>query len=573
MFGFVITNSTAYKGDGLTSARSFSYGDTTFFYSPLPKFENDKLFFEDEEKIAILDGVIYNKQELMCGYGCDSWQVCFDRIFAESPELFMNKLRGSFCGAILSKNKGTLMVFENQSGEKPIYYSVQKNFFVVASHNNLLLPLLKAENISTEADVQGCRELTALGYCAHGNTPFAGVRRLFAGKKLYIEKGTAREDRYHMFRNIPEHNLSMEECVEEFDKRFRVAVDRIFSKNEEYGYQAECDLSGGLDSRMATWVAADLGYKNILNVCYCIRGNIDHTTSKKIAGDLGNDYFFLPLDGGDFLLDVDEVVEKYGGQVSYIISTGANRAMKEIAKRNIGMTVTGLLGELHNAYWTEGYEHTAPNLTMNRYSPAVDYKLPESYKEDYDNFEQMNLYEFSNLMFLSSAIVRQQSVEVASPFVDVDFLEFAYRIPLKFRKNYLLTQTWMVKKYPEAAKYVWQTMRMPVDKHFYGKIYIPKVLDDIRSIAVRGINKGARMLNVPFQISLKADMNPFEIWYRTNPQIRAFIDSYYKANIPLVNDIQLKTALAAAFAGDTRDKLQAINLLAVYKRYIDAKET
>lgn len=571
MFGFVITNSTGYTGTGLTSAQSIRYGGTAFFYSPLPKFEEDKLFFEDEEKIVLLDGVIFNKQELMREYGCDSWKACFNKIFFLSPELFMNELRGSFCGAILCKSSGALMIFENQSGEKPVYYSAQKDFFVIASHNNLLLPLLRSEGIVVEADVQGCRELAALGYCAHGNTPFKNVRRLFAGKKLYIEHGVAREERYHMFRNIPEHELSLEECVEEFDKRFRAAVERIFSKNEEYGYQAECDLSGGLDSRMATWVAADLGFENIFNVCYCMTGNLDHTISKKIAEDLGNEYFFLPLDGGDFLRDADEVVEKYGGQVSYIVSTGANRAMKEIAKHNIGMTVTGLLGELHNAYWTEGNEHTAPNLTTNRYSAAVDYQLPESYKEEYDNFEQMNLYEFSNLMFLSSAIVRQQNVEVTSPFIDVDFLEFAYRIPLKYRKNYLLTQTWMVNKYPEAAKYVWQTMRMPVDKHYFGKLYMPKIFDDIRSIAVRGFNKGARMLNLPFQIALKADMNPFGMWYRTNPEIRAFAENYYEANIPLVKDAQLREDLAAAFAGDTRDKLQAINLLAVYKRYIDAK--
>lgn len=572
MYGFLITTGEPPVHVPLEDPRHLSAGGTHFYYNPMPKFEDDKLFYQDEEKTVLLDGVIFNKRELMEARGCGSWRETVDELIREDPKTFQKELRGSFCGAVLAQPRSgepKLTVFTNQSGEKTVYYAQPKNLFAAASHHNILTPYLREQGVPIEPDIQSCRELLATGSILHGKTPFRNLRRLHAGKYVRIQAGQPCEEiRYHLFRNVPEHDLTLEECVEETDKRFRRAVDRIFAKNVEYGYQGECDLSGGLDSRMVTWVAHDLGYRNILNVCYCQSGNIDHTTSRKIAKDLGNEYFFLPMDGGDLLMDVDEVVDKFGGQVTYFICTGANRALRDISRHNVGLCCTGLLGELHNAYWTEGAVHTPPNYIHNRYSSVVPLQIPPEYSADYDNFEHMNLYEYSVVLFMSSALVRQQLCEVTSPFVDVDYLEFAYRVPLKWRKDYQLTKTWMVTKYPQAAKYVWQTKRMPVDKSYRNEVYLPKVMDNIRNFFLRCVNKAARVTGLPVQFTRRQDMNPFEVWYRTNPRLREFFDRYYRENIGRIQDPRLRADVEKTFTqGNGRDKAQAVNLLAVYKRY------
>lgn len=568
MYGFLITRGVPSQETPLDNPQTLSYGDVRFYYNPLPKFENDHLFYEDEEKIVFLDGVVFNNHELMDARGCKSWRETVDQLIREDSKTFQKELRGSFCGALLQKGSGEMVIFTNQSGEKTVYYAQREGLFIAASHNNILTAVLKNQGFPVAPDLQGQRELLCCGGILHGKTPFQGVRRLTAGKYLLAGERGCEEVRYHMFRNIPEHELSLEECVDELDKRFRKAVDRIFAKNKEYSYQGECDLSGGLDSRMATWVAHDLGYQNILNVCYCQSGNIDHTTSRKIARDLGNEYFFLPMNGGGFLADVDETVDKFGGQVTYIICSGASRAMKQIASHNIGMCCTGLLGELHNGYWTEGAVHTPPNYIGNRYSTVVPVQIPEEYRAGYDNFEQMNLYEYSALLFMTSALVRQQEYEVTSPFIDVDYLEFAYCVPLKWRKDYLLTMTWMTRKYPKAAKYVWQTKRMPVDKAYRRQLYFPKLAGDVRRFVIRCVNKAGRILHLPIQFTLNDDMNPLDLWYRTNPRLRKFINGYYQENIGRIADPQLRADVRKTFdQGGARDKLQVINLLAVYKRY------
>lgn len=565
MYGFLITTGNPPKDVSLDNPQHLEANGVYFYYSPMPKFENDKLFYTDGQKTVLLDGVVFNKKELMEDRGCKSWRETVDQLIREDPKTFQKELRGSFCGALLEGS--VLELFTNQSGEKTIYYTQEESLFSAASHNNILTAYLKEQNIPVMPDLQAHRELLATGSILHGGSPFQGVRRLTAGKYLLAEDGRCEELRYHMFHNVPEHDLTLEECVEELDKRFRKAVDRIFSKNEEYGYQGECDLSGGLDSRMATWVAHDLGYRNILNVCYCQSGNIDHTISRKIAHDLGNEYFFLPMDGGELLTDVDESVDKIGGQVSYILSTGANRAIKQINMDKIGLTCMGLWGEAIKADKTEGSDHTPPNHT-SRYSSVVNFHLPEDYKKEYNTYEQMNFYEYGAPFILSSMIIRQQVCEAFSPNVDVDYLEFIYKTPLRYRKNYLLLKTWVVTKYPEAAKYVWQTERMPVDKSYHHQFYFPKLAEDAYRFVLRCFNKVGRIFNLPMQFTLPEEMNPFDQWYCTNRTLRQFLQNYYQENIGRVADAQLQADVRKTYEqGGARDKLQAVNLLAVYKRY------
>ncbi len=568
MYGFVITKGCAYQGSRLSEAYELSFGDTHFYYHQLPKFEKDHLFFQNDSLIVLLDGVVFNKAELLAQAGSDDWAAVFLGLYAEEGERVASRLRGSFCGVIFEKASGRLLAFTNQSGERPVYYGSFVGMFCLASHVTILTELMAAQGIPVKPDIQSCRQLMGLGSILHGGTPVQGLRRLTAGKLLLWADGQGEEQRYHMFHNVPEHDMSLDECVDELDRRFRQAIDRIYGKNREYGYQAECDLSGGLDSRLATWVAHDLGYRDILNVCYCQTGKIDHKTSRKIAADLGNEYYFLPLDGGEFIKDIDETTEKFGGQVTFVICTGANRAMREVARHNIGLCVTGLLGELHNAYGVQGEAHTPPDFTSNRYSAAVPVVIPDAYKGDYESFEQMNFYEHYALLMLSSALVRQQQCEVTSPYVDVDFLEFSYRVPLKWRRHFQLTMTWMVKKYPKCADYVWQTKRMPVSSYFYGQTYLPKIGDDVVRFAKRVCNKIFRTLRVQTLLSFSDDMNPFEVWYATNPDLRRFIDAYFRENLSLVHDEALRADIEKTFSSDgITDKLQALSLLSVWKLY------
>lgn len=74
MYGFLITRGASPQETPLDKPKTLPYGDIRFYYNPFPKFENDHLFYEDEEKIVLLDGVIFNNHELMEARGCKSWR-------------------------------------------------------------------------------------------------------------------------------------------------------------------------------------------------------------------------------------------------------------------------------------------------------------------------------------------------------------------------------------------------------------------------------------------------------------------------------------------------------------------
>ena len=180
----------------------------------------------------------------------------------------------------------------------------------------------------------------------------------------------------------------------------------------------------------------------------------------------------------------------------------------------------------------------------------------------------MNLYEEDNLLLMTSVAVRQQEWEAVSPYVDVEFLEFAYRIPLKWRTHRYAAEMWIVTQYPGAAKYVWQKTGKPVNKSFRNEFYFPKAVDDVRTMIYRCINKAARILNIPKQLIFQNEMNPVETWYRTNSRLREFYQRYYQENISRIQDPALRDDVRKTFEeGTAQDKIQAINILGIYKRY------
>ena len=155
-----------------------------------------------------------------------------------------------------------------------------------------------------------------------------------------------------------------------------------------------------------------------------------------------------------------------------------------------------------------------------------------------------------------------------SPFIDVDFLEYAFKIPLKYRKNYFLTINWMTKKYPEAAKYNWQTKRMPVNYYKEGRLYFPKVYSDIKTLIKRSANKVCKELGIHWRAPLNDDMIPFDSWYENNEEFRSFFREYFYNGIDLVTEERLKQDVLFTFEhGNARDKMQAVDIVSLFKLY------
>lgn len=571
MIGFLLSlGSFAFEQYSSNDNKVISYKDFRCQYMPDHKFREDKLFFETDDRILLLDGVIYNKLELMSIYKKSTWEETYIQLSREKD--FLNKLRGNFCGCIYYKKTGELICFTDPMAASEIKYCKTSRGLIVATNIDLIKSVLDINRITYTLDVEGLYALLEVGCIHEDRTPIREIKKLRGGDLLIYSnpKKVVNITKYFQFENLPVLELSEDEAIEEFDKRFKKAIKRIVDKNEEYGYKyIVADMSGGLDTRVVNFAIKEVGYKNVINVNYCNRQGIDLKIARQISNDLNNPLIYYDMENGDFLKDIDELIKIYEGSCRFYISTGAFRAYAKIPNiEEIGMAVTGLGGsEIVDALCVQGESHSPAKLTEAR---IISLELNREYEVDriYKNYEECNLYNYAMGQILKSGQTRRKYLEFSSPFFDKDFLEFALKLPIKWRKNAYFKCRWIEKKYPEATKYIWQQTGKNLDgtRPFFG------IGSELEKNTKRLVNKLCTLFHLNFRMYYSTNMNPFNYWYINNKSLRHFMNTYYDENIDLVENTELRNILQKVWNAENvkQNKLSVLNVLGVIKRYISS---
>ena len=233
------------------------------------------------------------------------------------------------------------------------------------------------------------------------------------------------------------------------DLLFRAAIKRAFDRDAEKAKTSLVSLSGGLDSRMTSWVAHEMGYTNQLNLCFAQQNSLDHTIAQNIAHDLEHTWHFMPLDGGDMLRDVDEVTQHTGGNVVYYGQAHTRRILQEIVAKNssttLGMLHTGMLGDVVIG----SYLQTPNNPThFSALSVASSLRfsnqlVDHGFKPNYGNLEHHKIM-LRGLYGMNMGLMSVYAVtESYSPFYDVDLFNFCLQLPVELRAQHKLYIHWI----------------------------------------------------------------------------------------------------------------------------------
>ena len=124
---------------------------------------------------------------------------------------------------------------------------------------------LRANGIVYHMDRKAPYMILTYGYMLEGYTLCEEVRKIQPGCYITYENCQVAEHNYYQIKN-DHNNLTEEECIEKLDALFRKAVALQYNKDKEYGYKHICALSAGLDCRMTTFVAHELGFTRQMNV-------------------------------------------------------------------------------------------------------------------------------------------------------------------------------------------------------------------------------------------------------------------------------------------------------------------
>ncbi len=525
----------------------------------LNRFPKDQVFLDEEDQISFLDGYVYNKEEMEAG-GAEEWQHAFAGAMRTDAGRCLRTLRGGFCGYIYDRRNSALVAYTDQIAVKALYYYADGERWMVSSHIPYMVSVLRANGITYHLNETAAQYMLTYGYMLDGSTFVQEIRRLLPGQLVRIEKGQARVERYYLIPN-QEVQMSEKEAVERIDNAFRQAVRREFEKDREYGHRHLVDLSGGLDSRMVSWVAHDMGYTDQLNVTYCRADYLDYTISRQIAVHLGHEYLFKALDDANWLYDIDDIVSKNNGAALYTGITGGSRLLGTLNTDQFGMEHTGMIGDitLSTFYHDRELNFGQPRVGLNQYSNRLSYPFDSKIMEEYPCQEMFAIYTRGMMGAMSSYMIRQHYLEPVSPFTDIDFLEVNYTIPFEYRDRHSIYLQWMLEKYPQSTQFGWE--KWGGIKPRKDCIFFRKVKTTQRLLHQAACN----MLKIQNQDS----MNPGDYWYQKDRKIQAYYRDYFAESIGHASlDGELREDIRRMFEeGNLMEKSMALTVLAAVKAY------
>ncbi len=537
----------------------------TLQYTTTDKFKNDKIYVDSDELLFILDGVILNKKELLHNSTIKDWQAFSIAAYQTNKETFFDQMRGSFWGIVVDKKSGDVVAYSDQIGSKQLFFASNEDALVISTNSYKLTRHLKAHpSLKPTLNQLGAYFVVDHGYTIEDMTVVSEISRLIPGHYfIKTDKNEAVKPYYVLKKAVKA--ISDDEAIEGMDERFRVAVRRAFEKDKEYGYRHLVALSGGLDTRMTCFVAHELGYTDQLNITFSQSNYLDETIPKKIAADLKHEWIFKSLDNGIFLKNVDQTTELTGGNINYFGIAHGTSLLDMLEFTKFGSLHSGQFGNTMVSTFGEPKTLNSPVVVADLipFPNCASYNL----KLEYQDQEIYKSYNRCMIAMNSGLLPTQTKSESLSPFYDLDFWEYCINIPSAQRENHRLYKLWVNKKYPGAAKYIWEQTGTPLNSKsnltIKGKNYSVKQLWGI--FLRRTVGKFSSVKKVG--IGSKHHMNPIEYWFSTNPDLVKFYENYVRDHIHLLDTHpELKKYVEAmSVNGNPSDYVKVLTLLSAAK--------
>lgn len=521
------------------------------------KFDDFQIISNDYE--VFFQGVLTNKSELINKYNfIDFNKDLAHRLYEDIN--FVGEFRGSFYGYCIDKIDNSMKIFNDHLGTKSVYYQIFADSVLVSTYFNTFF------TEQAEVSIEGAKMLLSYGYMLDDNTILENVKKIAPGSIMQVDSSNS--VKINSYFKLSPSKLSIsdikeDEIINKLDKLFRQAVKRQFDKDIEQGKKHLVALSGGLDSRMTSWVAHDLGYIDQLNFTFSQSDYLDETIPKKIAEDLKHEWIFKSLDNGVFLKDIDDITKISGGNVLYYGLAHGNSLMKRLNFQGVGLIHSGQLGDVVIGSFISNFDKKNLNELGGAYS-KLGMKMTRINKV-FENFEEKEVEMFYQRAINganSGLLASNYYGETFSPFYDLDFFNFCLSIPIEFRIGHKLYKKWVLKKYPEAANYVWEKTGRKLNQRSYN-VHVKGKSIPIRKLLDLVLNKlGPK--NPKF--FTKRNMNPLNYWYHTNEDIKVFQDNYFQENIIKVKNEELLSICRALYInGGAVEKNQVLTLLSLFK--------
>jgi len=548
---------TAIQLSSTLESQQYSFNNIWVKRFVASKFLDDKVFDEDEEFFICTDGIFLNSQKLRTIYSVDTNFALIKALYREKGLLFAQEIRGTFSGCLYHKTTDSFHLFTDHLGTKRIFYlfDTDTKYFIFGSELKAVTSLMKIFNIKARLSDIGAYCLLSFGYMLGDYTLIEKVKRLSPGSVLVYTKENIKFKKYYNLNNTPSHKEEKTSIIANLNDLFVEAITAEYNKDMEYGYRHIGTLSGGLDSRMNMLSAWKLGYNDLYAINFSQSNYLDEKIAKSIAGHFGFNFIFYSLDNGNYLSDIEWPVLANDGLVLYSGSAHVYRMLSLLNWQPFGLLHTGMVGDavIGGTFLSRG-EHLKAQPFAESYSHTLLSRIESiaiAISQEYENAELYHFYTRAINGTFNGYWTINQFTEFSSPFLYIDFLEYALKIHPQHRFHYKIYHQWIIEYLPEATKFVWERAGMKINTNlFWYRHYVRRALKRISGF-IRG--------------PLPSDsMNPMDYWFKTNGQLVEIFNNYFLSHIEALRpNAELHKDATLLFKQGTPDeKTQVLTLLA-----------
>lgn len=561
-FGFTaILNNNNLVTNGIPYTKSIESSGIKALSHLIKQHQEDKLFYDDSKYTVIVDGVIFNRKALTkTGL---SWEHSVIEMYREKGDLFFNEWRGSFCGVLYDKDRNRYIVFSDHIGSKFLYYTNIEDSLVVGTMVSNLYSLRHENNQQCKLSITGAYLLLTYGYMLDDYTICEQVKKVAPGYYGVFENGSFEKKRYCILDTSTDRVITETEAVEIFDTEFRRAIELEFSHDVEADVaQPLVSLSAGLDSRMVSWVAHEMGYVNQFNITFSQTDYWDEFIPKQIASDLRHEWLFKSLNDGRWLFNIDNVLDITGGNVSYPLQAHTLSLMANVNTERFGTLHTGQLGDIvFSTFSTLNNMGVEYKLGLGAFSTKYIERIKDLKLETYKTNEIANIYHRGFAGANNGSIIEMPYVESYSPFLDWDLMNGVLKVPASLRAGHKLYKKWIIEKYSGAVKYEWEKMGARITTPTFSFMGRDRTAKQWCQIVLSRIGFSLRGLDS------KNNMNPYGYYLRRDTNLQQLYSEITEYSSQIKDKELREVVVDLATNGVPVEKGMAITLLASMKKF------
>lgn len=536
------------------------FGHTRLSIIDLDEEANQPMVFDDI--LIVFNGEIYNykqltiDEELQCKTASDTEVII--RLYQKHGVDFLNKLNGMFSFVIYDIKMDKYFCARDRYGKKPFFYYYNNNKFIFSSSIKSIIKILgTTPSMNKVALSQYMQYFVSLGE----NTFYHDIKKLEASCYMIFDNKNINIKKYYKintYKKIHEEEVALKDIE---DLLFKSIEARLVS-DVEVGTL----LSGGIDSSLvsslyskisgkqintfsvgyeehekyselpfASLVARDIGsnhhplimtkndfinnFDNSLNALeephadsasiplFCLTKTIKDFGIKTVLSGEGSDELFLGYDNYAKFLKYYEfsksLDDNQSGFLNNIISALQNNTKESEYLRRIvkKQNLYNSFGEVYSDIQKKKLFQKVPTFKLEK---------PKSDPVDWMSYIDLKIWLGQALLSKVDRISMANSIEVRTPFLDVNLVNYVFSIDSKLKVGD--TNKYLLKKI--ASKYIPKEIIHRTKKGFNSPFnewimseYGDSILEDILSV-----NKKTNMFNEDYikHIFALAQKNKFK---------------------------------------------------------------